>query len=137
MNDIELLSDEYLEFNYKTEDIIGISNEIKKKIEEIKRKRQELSKLIEAKRQAMHKYFRNKSAAVINLKNKETVLIDGKELRKNYPDSMIFGLAELVIFNDKVELEICTLQYNAAVASLRSLQAELNGYQTILRYLDE
>lgn len=137
MNDIELISDEYLEFTYKTEDIIGISNEIKRKIEEIKAKRLELPKLIEAKRQAMYKYFKNKSIAVIKLKNKNSVEIDGKELRKNYPVSMVFGLSELVIFENKIELEICTLQYNAAIASLRSLQAELNGYQTILRYLDE
>ena len=120
-----------------TDDVIGLTRKVHEKIIAMERKREDLSALIETKKRYMYSYFKNKTVAVMKLKNKEPVELAGKPLRKNYSDSMIPMFADLIVSDDKVCLEISTLEYNAAVAGLRSLQAELNGYQTMLRYLDE
>ena len=64
--------------------------------------------------------------AVITLKD------EGK-----FPATLIEKIAKKLCCKDREDLEIAESAYKAVICNLQALMAQLNGYQSIYRHLDE
>lgn len=117
-------------------EIYEIADRIEECEEMLRRGRKELSKRATEKANALSDYDRALAKAILKLRNGGSVELDGETIT-NPPATIIERIARGVCYKEKLEAELSEAVYKNAVVGLSSLQAELNGYQTLFRYLDE
>ena len=117
-------------------EVLEIAKEIKAKIRQLEDGRNFLQRAAELKAESSAKYEKEVAKWLIRLKNGEEVTFEGHTV-KNPPTTIVYHIVkglcwELALDRDKNES-----LYKSTVEKLECLRAELNGWQSINRFLSE
>ena len=117
-------------------DIINISNEIEKKIKLLEKMRVEIKERAENKAKTIAEYDKQLAVTIIKLKNNNIGEWEGEELIK-LPATIIEKTAKGICWQARLDMEKADALYKSLISNINSVQAELNGYQSINRHLSE
>lgn len=115
-------------------DILTTNQNIEKKIKQLDSAQQLLKERAEAKAETIAKYEKQIAITLIKLKNGQVFELDGEKI-ENPPVSICEKLAKGICWKEKLDMEKAEAEYKNIVKGLESLEAQLNGYQSILRYM--
>jgi len=105
-------------------------------INDLAKLRYGLSKLSREKAENLAIYERQVAYTMISLKNGiEFELLDQKVI--NPQTTIIEKIARGICWNEKLKADESELMYKSLVVNIEVIKAQLNGYQTIIKYLDE
>ena len=107
-------------------EVLEVAKRIEKIISEIGKARREIEGKGIARAKAISNYDMRIGIAVVTLKE------EGK-----FPATLIEKIAKKICCKDREDLEIAESAYKAVISNLQALMAQLNGYQSIYRHLDE
>jgi hypothetical protein len=116
-------------------DVIKVASQIESKIRLLEKGRSELEPLAQKRAETLSEYDKQMAIAVLQLRNGKVVEIGG-EMIKDPPVSIIERLAKGMCAEYAMEAELADAKYKLSVKKLDAVQAELNGWQSINRYLD-
>ncbi len=117
-------------------EVIEISREIEKRIGLLATARKELAKRAKEKAAAIADYDRALAITLIKLREGVELAFEGHKL-KNIPVTVMEKIAKGMCFQERLAMEEAAASYGVAVSGMNSLQAELNGFQSIYRHLSE
>lgn len=117
-------------------DIIEVSENIKDLIKEIGTFRREIREKGKNKAESISNYDRKMAVTLATLRNSETYELGGK-IYKQPPVSIAEKIAKGICYEERLAMELAESRYKATISNLSALQAQLNGYQSIFRWLDE
>lgn len=106
-------------------EVLQVAELIEKIIAEIGQARRLIEDKGRARAKAISNYDMRLGIAVVELRDA------GK-----YPATLIEKIAKKICCTDREALEIAESDYKAVISNLQALMAQLNGYQSIFRYLD-
>ena len=119
-------------------DLISISNAIQQKIEQLALGRKIIAQRAEEKAMYVADYEKAISIAIMRLKNGQTFEVDGNIIGgDSLPANLIDKLAKGVCWKERMDADRAEGFYRSAVSGMSSLEAELNGLQSIMRYMKE
>lgn len=91
-----------------------------------------------AKRKAetISNYDKTIAITLIKLRENVEMALEGYKI-KNLPISIMEKIAKGLCYQERLEMEKAIANYANAISAMRSIEAELNGWQSIYRHLDE
>lgn len=117
-------------------EIQKVANLIEQKINLLEIGRKELQNRAENKATATANYERKLAQTVLMLRSGEEVVWGGEKI-KDLPVTLIEKTARGMCDQEKLKMELAEGSYKNAVIGLQALQSELNGWQSVFRYLEE
>jgi hypothetical protein len=117
-------------------EILDVANEIERRIKALSAGRKQLQPRAERKANAIAEYEKAIAKTLIQLKNGVRFSLDDQPVI-DPPVSNMEKIARGICYKEKLALDLAESEYKNAVVGLGTIQAELNGYQSIFRYLDE
>lgn len=117
-------------------ELTEIAAKIENKIQQLEILRKQLKGLAEKSGQTIGDYYKKRGRVIIQLRNGVEFTLDGETI-KNPSISNSEIIAQGICWKEKLEETKSREVYRAALAAMESLKAELNGYQSINRYLSE
>lgn len=118
-------------------ELIEVSQRIIETVLTIGSKRKFLEDNLARRRLALIAYYKKKFTVVTNLHNNEPIKAGERNLARPYPISNISALTEVLVAEEKQVIDILDTELKICLASLRALEAELSGLQSIKKHLDE
>lgn len=106
-------------------EVVEVAQRIEKIISEIGKCRRQIEAKGIARAKAISNYDMRLGIAIVTLKE------EGK-----FPATLIEKIAKKLCCKDREDLEIAESDYKAVISNLQALMAQLNGYQSIYRHLD-
>jgi hypothetical protein len=116
-------------------DTISIALRIDDKIKLLERMRVEIRERAEKKAIAISEYDKAIAITLIKLKNKVEMTLDDQKVI-NPPASIMEKIAKGICFKERLEAEKSDALYKSLISNIDSVQAELNGLQSVNRHLD-
>jgi len=110
----------------KQQELIQVANRIKGIIAEIGKCRRQIEERGNARAKAISNYDMRIQIAVVTLRE------EGK-----FPVTLIEKIAKGLCCKDREDMEIAESNYKACISNLQALMAQLNGYQSVFRYMSE
>ena len=107
-------------------DIMKVSKDIESKIVLLEKGREGLEPLARTKATSIGNYDKALQIAVLKLKD------EGK-----LPATLIVQVAKGFCHKERADMELADALYKIQIVKMDAVQAELNGYQSIYRHLDE
>jgi hypothetical protein len=117
-------------------DILTTSEKIEEKIKLLEQGRALLQKRAIDKANAIAEYDKQITITILKLRNGETIEFDDKEI-VNPPVTIIEKIAKGICYKYLIKKDLAESQYRNAVIGMDSIKAEMNGYQSINRFLDQ
>jgi len=118
-------------------DIINVAAKIEEKIKLLEKGRLLLDERAQAKANAIAEYEKSLAKTAMLLKNSDDpIVFDGVTFHK-LPVTLIPQAAKGICYQNKINMDLAESRYKIAIEGLRCIEAELNGYQSIFRHLDE
>lgn len=105
---------------------LKVAQHIEKIIAEIGKCRRQIEEKGIARAKAISNYDMRLGIAIVTLRE------EGK-----FPATLIEKIAKKLCCKDREDLEISESGYKAVICNLQALMAQLNGYQSIYRHLEE
>lgn len=115
-------------------DIIEVSRMIQEKIKLLEQGRAGLEKLARDKARALAEYERDLGVITLQLKNGVDLEFDGQKTGK-LPTTSIERIARGMCWKSKLASEEAEALYKAHIVKMEAVEAELNGLQSINRFL--
>lgn len=116
-------------------EIVEISQRITEKIELLEKGRSLILERAQRKAKAVANYEKVLAITIAKLKFGSINDIAGVPI-ENLPVTLIEKTARGLVYSEKLEMEIAESEYKAAIVGMSAIQAELNGYQSINRFLE-
>ena len=115
-----------------------LNNSIMKKINQLEEGRMLIGKRAEDKAKYIAEYEKSLTITMMRLKYGELFTIDNFKIGgDNLQANLIEKMAKGICWKEKMDAERAEGLYRAAVTGMSSLEAELNGLQSIMRYVKE
>lgn len=114
---------------------IRVAENIENKIKALELGRDLLKERGPNKAQAIADYDKAMAKILIQLKNGVEMTLEG-EIIKDPPASVMEKIAKGLCYKEKFAVELAEIEYKNAVVGMEALEAELNGWQSINRFLD-
>lgn len=116
-------------------------NEIKEKIAEIKQAREGIFRAAKEKGASISSYDRALALTIVKLKNGLITEIADPETGecieiKNFPATVIPQIAKGICWMESGRKEEAEALYKAILSNIEAIKAELNGLQTIAKYIE-
>jgi hypothetical protein len=118
------------------DDVITIAKMIFDKIKEIETERGYIGKLAQEKAKNIANYEKKLAITIISLKNGIEIELGGQKI-KSPPVTIIEKIAKGICFEEKIAADLAEAKYKAHITKMECLMAEMNGLQSINRYLDQ
>ena len=115
---------------------IDVAKKIESKISMIQKMRGQLAERAEKKSIAIANYDKNIALTIIKLRNGIEMIFEN-EIIKDPPATIMEKIAKGICWQEKLELEITESSYKSLITNIECVQAELNGLQSINKYLDK
>ena len=116
--------------------IIEVAKKIKEKIVLLEQGRTKLEQAAIDKANTIAAYDKQLGITMIRISAGKPVEIDG-EIAKEVKATMAEKVAKGVCWKERFEMEKAEAMYKATTSKLASIEAELNGFQSISKYLDK
>lgn len=118
-------------------DFIVIQQEIYNKTKLLERGRKVLDKLADEKAMAIVAYEKALAFKELELGDKKEIEIEGKVYKKPAA-SVLKDIAKgLIADQEGLQKELTEYRYKNAVAKMKAIESEMNGLQSINRYIDK
>jgi len=114
-------------------EIIKIQEKIEQSISNIQIARKLLREMAVNKARNIAEYEKSVAITILRLKNNDLKQMHGLPC-ENLPATLIEKVARGFCFKEKLESEQADAEYKMGIEGMKALEAELNGYQSILRY---
>ena len=115
-------------------ELMQTSKKIEEKIKTLELGRDILKEYAKNKAETISNYEKQMAIVLIRLKNGSEFDLEGEKI-KNPPASIMEKIAKGVCFKEKLDMELAEAQYKNAIVGMGAIEAELNGYQSINRFL--
>ena len=116
-------------------DLIKITDKMQQLINDLGSLRMSLRVFAKKKAEGIAEYEKNVAKTIICLKNGIEYELDGNKV-SNPPTTTAEKIARGICWQDKLKAEESEAMYKSLIINIETIKAQLNGYQTILRYLD-
>ena len=117
-------------------DIIQVNNEIEAKIKLLEKMRVEIKGRAEEKAAALSEYDKQLAITIIRLKNNNIDEWEGEKL-VNIQATVLEKIARGICWEAKLKMEKADAMYKSLISNIDSVQAELNGWQSINRHISQ
>ena len=117
-------------------DIVLIAEQIEKYILRINREKDKLPELAKRKAETLAEYEKQLAITILRLKNGDIYSFEGQEIG-NLPVTLIEKTAKGICWKEKLDAELAEANYKVAITNIQALEAQLNGYQSLYKYLRE
>lgn len=117
-------------------EIVRVATEIENRIKVLSSMRESLRELSINKANAIARYEKELAKTIIKLRHGRAIEVDG-EVVKDPPATLIEKIARGACDKELLDKDMAEAAYKNAISSLSTIQSELNGYQSIYRYLEE
>jgi hypothetical protein len=117
-------------------DLLQVAKLINQKINAIEEERNKLETFAIDKARFESEYDKDLAVTIIKLKTGSTIEVDGNEI-VNPPATIIERIARGAVWQAKLKYETANGRYKAVTSNISALESQLNGYQSINRYLSE
>jgi hypothetical protein len=117
-------------------EVTQVAKAIEEKIKLLEMGREALKEKALAKAKAISEYEKALTLTIIKLRNGVEFEFEGERI-VNPPTTLIEKIAKGICFNEKLQMEEAEAEYKVVITKLEAIEAELNGYQSINRYLSE
>ncbi len=117
-------------------DLLTIAKLIYGRVQELERLKADLSHLAESKASTAALYDKNLAMTIVGLKNGKEYELETVKIAEQ-PTTIIEKVAKGIIWKDKLAMDSAESAYKNAFKIIELTQAQLNGYQSINRYLSE
>lgn len=117
-------------------EVLEVSQEIEKRIKLLEQARLQLAERASSKAVAIADYDRVLAITLIKLRNGVEMAFEGHRI-KNIPVTIMEKIAKGMCYDERLLLEESIASYGVAASGINSLQAELNGFQSIYRHLEK
>jgi hypothetical protein len=114
---------------------IEVAEQIQKKINLLEKARSRIKPLAEDKAHSISDYRRALAVVTMELKNGKEIIFGGQRIT-NPPATIIPTISQGYCYKEKLAAELADGMYRGLITSMESIKAELNGLQSINRYLD-
>lgn len=115
-------------------DLIMLNNAIEDKIKLLEKMRAEIKSRAEQKAITISEYDKQLAITIIKLKNNNITEWEGENI-VNLPATLIEKIAKGICSRARNDMEIADGLYKSVISNIDSVQAELNGYQSINKHL--
>lgn len=116
--------------------IIKIAEKIESKIDQLEKARKELDSAATEKVESLIAYEKVLAVTLVRLRNGEEYLFEGNKI-KDPPVSIIKEITKGICWQDRLESDAAEVKYKNILAIIEIRKAQLNGYQSIFRHLEE
>ena len=117
-------------------DVIEVAKEIESRIKLLGEGRKQILEKARRKSETISNYERKIAIVLIKLKNGEPMGLEGNVVEK-CPASIMEKIARGICWEEKLAMEQADAEYKLTIGKMRSIEAELNGFQSIYRHLDK
>lgn len=120
-------------------EVIQVAEQIEKKIRLLEKARAKLKMYAEQKAETLIEYEKKLAITMIQLKNGIEFNLDseGEKVIVKYDSvSTAKDYAKAVCHKEGIKMELAEALYKNCVIQIETIQAEMNGYQSIFRYFD-
>lgn len=117
-------------------DVISVATKIENKIKLLEIGRALIKERGIKKATLKGTYEKAIAITIMKLKNDVAFELEGVTV-KSPAATVSEKIAKGICYQECIDLEIADSNYKAAIVGMSAIQAELNGYQSIFRYLDE
>ena len=115
-------------------ELIEVSQKITEKIKLLEKGRGLLNKRAERKAHAISNYEKALALTIVKLKMNAMDDIFGYDI-DNLPATLIEKTARGLVYTEKLEMELAEAEYKSAIVGMNAIESELNGYQSVNRFL--
>ena len=116
-------------------EVLEVASRIETKIKLLEKGRGQLQELASRRAVKIAQYDCQLGITIIKLRN-GVAMKAGGETVKDPPATTTEKIAKAICWQERLDMEQADAEYKLAVKKLDCVQAELNGYQSINRYLD-
>jgi hypothetical protein len=117
-------------------DVISVTKLIQDKIKLLVSMRKEIRDRSVKKADAIAEHDKALAITLIRLKNGETMGVDGHKI--NRPGLTVMGkIAKGIVWQERHRMEEADALYKSLISNIDSVQSELNGLQSINRWLEK
>jgi hypothetical protein len=117
-------------------ELIKIAEKMERLINDLGALRYSLKIFAKQKAENIAEYEKNVAKTLICLKNGIEYELDGNKVC-NPPTTIAEKIARGICWQDKLKAEESESMYKSLIINIETIKAQLNGYQTIIKYLDE
>jgi hypothetical protein len=117
-------------------EVLTVSRKIKEKIKLLEVGRSKLEDAAIEKSKAIAEYDKKLAITMLQIRLGKQVEFEGEKV-KDIPATMIEKVAKGICWKERLEVEKAESLYKTITSKQQSIEAELNGYQSIYRYLDK
>jgi len=117
-------------------EIVRVAAEIEKKIATLEKGRALLQERATNKANSIAEYEKALAKTLIKLRNGVAFDWDGEKI-KDPPASYTERIAKGLCYKEKIAMDLAESEYKNAIEGLRCIESELNGWQSINRYLQD
>ncbi len=117
-------------------DIIKISDQIEKKIQELEVAKKHLQKRSEKKAVTNSDYDKALALVMLRLRNKIITEFEGEQIG-DLPATVLEKIAKGICYKERLEQEKSDAEYKSLITYISTVESQLNGWQSIYRHLEE
>lgn len=116
-------------------EVIEIAKQISSRITLLSKGRVLIKDRAKAKAESISHYEKVLAITILKLKNEAIPEFEGNVIGK-LPVTLVEKIAKGICWREKMDSELATDEYKAVIVKMDSLKAELNGYQSMNKHLD-
>lgn len=116
--------------------VIDVAKRIEQKITLLEKARGTLEGLANDKALTAALYDKDLAIEIMKLKSGKIASLEGESI-KDPPATIIEKIARGICWESKLRADQAEALYKVAITKLETVQSELNGYQSIYRFLDK
>lgn len=124
-----------MDIQQRQREVFSVAKQIEQRITLLAKGRDLLEDKAKAKAKAISDYEKMMAIVLIKLKNGESIGVEDQVIEKP-PTTIMKEVAKGICWREKLQMEQAEAEYKCVVAKMNSIQAELNGFQSIYRHLD-
>ena len=117
-------------------ELYAVATKIEEKIKTLEMGREILKDHAKNKALAIANYDKVIAITIIKLKNGVEFDLDGNKV-KNPLATITEKIAKGICYQERLDAELAEAEYKNGIVGMSAIQAELNGYQSIFRHLEE
>lgn len=117
-------------------ELIKLAEKMQALITDLSSLRTGLRVYAKTKAESISTYEKNVALTIIKLRNGIELELDGEKI-VNPPTTITEKIARGICYMEKLKAEESEAMYKALIVNIETIKAQLNGYQSIIRYLEE
>lgn len=117
-------------------DVIDVAEKIRLKIEALEQASSALDQKGNERAKAIANYDKMLAITLIRLRAGHKLSLDDQTIQ-NPPATIMEKIAKGMCVDERMALEIAESGYKSTTTKIRAIEAALNGYQSIFRWLDK